>query len=155
MTDQQFYKQCLAQEKKYTFPSLKRSDIWELGNCLVKAAGKASGPLAVTIRINDTEVFRYYPEGTGLLHEQWLQRKYNTVKTMNMASMTYKAKLAAEGYPQDDDGLYFPEYAACGGGFPIRLKGGLVIGFIGMSGLSDDEDHAAILAGLDLYFKKK
>ena len=44
---------------------------------------------------------------------------------------------------------------ACGGGFPIRIKGGCVIGFIGCSGLADDEDHAAILQGLDKFFKSK
>lgn len=150
-----FYAKCLEEEKKYTFPKFARSDVWELGCDLVEAAKDFSGPLATTIWINGAELFCYYPEGTGAFHDQWLTRKRKTVTTLGMASMTFKAKLAATGSTMKDECLDEMEYAACGGGFPIRIQGGCVIGFIGMSGLSDDEDHAAILAGLDRFFIRK
>jgi len=154
MTKQEYYAACIAEEKKYEFPEFNRNDVWPLGCALVEAANEASGPLAVTVWLNGTEVFRYYPCGTGRHNERWLEWKRNTVTTLEMASMTYKAKLEASGMTQEEDGLDFPGFAACGGGFPIRLKGGTVIGFIGMSGLPDEEDHAALIAGLDRYFKK-
>jgi len=154
MTAKEFYEQCLAEEKKYTFDSFDRNDVWKLGNCLVEATSKAAGPLAVTISLNGTEVFRYYPLGTGKFHEMWLNKKRNTVTTMEMASMTLKAKFAYNGSSLEDELLDPTQFVACGGGFPIRLKGGAVIGFIGVSGLPDSEDHAALLAGLDLYFNR-
>jgi len=154
MTKMEYYEARLAEEKKYEFPTFNRDDVWDLGCALVEAAGEAPGPLAVTIWLNGTEVFRYYPTGTGKNNERWLEWKRNTVTTLEIASMTYKARLAAYDMKQEDDGLSFPGYAACGGGFPIKLKGGAVIGFIGMSGLPDEEDHAALIAGLEKFFSK-
>ena len=69
--------------------------------------------------------------------------------------ITLKAKLEASGSSLKDEGLDESEFVACGGGFPLRIKGGCVIGFIGCSGLADSEDHAAILAGLDRFFARK
>lgn len=155
MTAKEFYDQCLAEEKKYTFPRFARSDAWYLGCDLVEATKVFSGPLAVTVWINGTEVFSYYPEGTGKFHDMWLTRKRNTVTTMDMASMTFKAKLAFTGSTLEEEGLDPNRYVACGGGFPIRIEGGCVIGFIGVSGLADSEDHEAILAGLDRFFARK
>ena len=155
MTDKEFYEQCLAEESKYIFPGFARNDVWDLGCDLVEATKAFSGPLAVTVWINGAEVFSYYPEGTGKFHDMWLTRKRNTVSTLGMASMTFKAKLAAMGSDLESEGLDPAKYVACGGGFPIRIKGGCVIGFIGCSGLADTEDHAAILAGLDRFFARK
>lgn len=145
----------LEEEKRYTFPEFSRDDVWELGCSLVEACSKKSGPLAVSIWLNGTEVFRYFPTGTGAFHEQWLGRKRNTVTVLERSSMRFKAELAVNGSSLQEECLDSMEYADCGGGFPIRLKGGCVIGFIGVSGLSDDEDHAALLEGLQLFFEKK
>lgn len=150
-----FYEKCLAEEKEYTFPEFERADVWDLGCDLVEATKAFSGPLAVTVWINGAEVFAYYPEGTGAFHDMWLTRKRNTVTALGMASMTFKAKLAYNGSSLEDEGLDPAKYVACGGGFPLRIKGGCVIGFIGCSGLADSEDHAAILAGLDRFFARK
>ena len=155
MTAVEFYEKCLAEEKKYTFPEFARGDVWELGCSLVEATKAFRGPLAVTIWINGAEVFAYYPEGTGKFHDMWLTRKRNTVTTLGMASMTWKAKLEMTESSLEEEGLDPAKYVACGGGFPIRINGGCVIGFIGCSGLADDEDHAAILQGLDKFFKSK
>lgn len=155
MTAKEFYEKCMAEEEKYIFPEFARSDVWGLGCRIIDAAKSFKGPLAVTIWINGAEVFSYYPEGTGKFHDMWLTRKRNTVTTVGMASMTWKAKLAYTGSCLEDEGLDPKKYVACGGGFPIRLKGGCIIGFIGCSGLSDQEDHDAILAGLDLFFADK
>ncbi|MDO4939370.1 MAG: heme-binding protein [Lachnospiraceae bacterium] len=155
MTDKELYEKCLAEEKKYVFPEFGRNDVWNLGCDIVEATKAFSGPLAVTIWINGAEVFAYYPEGTGRFHDMWLTRKRNTVTVLGMASMTFKAKLAVSGSSLADEGLNSDEFVACGGGFPLRIKGGCVIGFIGCSGLADSEDHAAILAGLDKFFERK
>jgi len=44
--------------------------------------------------------------------------------------------------------LQQPNFAAIGGGYPIK-DGGAVIGGIGVSGASEDEDEACALAGLE------
>lgn len=150
-----FLEQCLDEEKRYTFPAFDRSDVWELGCDLVSACGEMEGPLAVTIWLNGTEVFRYYPAGTGKFHEQWLARKRNTVTVLERSSMRYKAELAVNGTTLKDDCFDPTDYADCGGGFPIRLKGGCVIGFIGVSGLADTRDQAALIEGLRRFFTRR
>ena len=44
------------------------------------------------------------------------------------------------------------DYAACSGAFPIRIRGGSVIGVAAVSGLPDPGDQTALLAGLRRYF---
>ncbi|MFR5762510.1 MAG: heme-binding protein [Oscillospiraceae bacterium] len=45
------------------------------------------------------------------------------------------------------------DYAACSGAFPIRIRGGSVIGVAAVSGLPDPGDQTALLTGLRTYFE--
>ena len=45
------------------------------------------------------------------------------------------------------------DYAACSGAFPIRIRGGSVIGVAAVSGLPDPGDQIALLHGLQAYFE--
>lgn len=47
------------------------------------------------------------------------------------------------------------EFSRYGGGFPIRLKEGCLIGVIATSGLSTTKDNNIILEALEQYFEKK
>lgn len=73
---------CIADEQAYQFTSFSHRDAWELGHALVDACEKMGAPLAVEIEINHVIVFRYYPDGTGAYHEQWLRRKRNLVNLL-------------------------------------------------------------------------
>ena len=46
-------------------------------------------------------------------------------------------------------------YAACGGGFPLRLKNGCVVGAICVSGLPHLQDHQAVTEGIRLFLEKE
>lgn len=155
MNKDDFLKQCLDEEKRFTFPSFCRNDVWELGCDLVAACREMPRPLAVTVWLGETEVFRYFPEGTGAFHEQWLNRKRNTVRVMERSSMRFKAELAVNESNLEQEGLDSRCYADCGGGFPIRIQGGCVIGFIGVSGMDDTSDHTALLNGIHRFFIRR
>ena len=155
MSTQAFLNQCILDEQQYTFPCFTKNDIWELGCCLVEACKVMDGPLAVTICLGSLEVFRYYPEGTSSYHEMWLNRKKRTVYVMERSTMRLKAELELSGSSLSQEGLDESEFVACGGGFPLRLSGGCVIGFIGVSGMDDDADQSALLDGLHRFFEKK
>ena len=77
---------CIADEQAYQFTSFSHRDAWELGHALVDACEKMGAPLAVEIEINHVIVFRYYPDGTGAYHEQWLRRKRNLVNLLEKSS---------------------------------------------------------------------
>lgn len=145
----------LQQEREYQFRNFSHADAWELGNELVAACAEMEGPLAVEIEVNHVIVFRYYPDGTGKFHEQWLQRKRNMVNTVEKSTLRCKFEIEQNHEDLERDWCLSPlEYAACGGGFPIRLRGGSVIGVAAVSGLPDLRDHAALIEGLRRYFEK-
>lgn len=145
----------LQQEREYQFRNFSHADAWELGNELVAACAEMEGPLAVEIEVNHVIVFRYYPDGTGKFHEQWLQRKRNMVNTVEKSTLRCKFEIEQNHEDLERDWCLSPlQYAACGGGFPIRLRGGSVIGAVAVSGLPDLRDHAALIEGLRRYFEK-
>ncbi len=150
------YEQYLEQEQTYLFPAFSREDVWELGCDLVESCKQFDGPLAVEIFVAGVMVFRYYPAGTGAYHEMWLQRKRNTVTLLEKSSMRVAAELAINGQTMEEDlQLSLQEYADCGGGFPLRMKDGCIFGFVGASGLADTLDHAALIGGLDRFFRRR
>ena len=77
---------CIADEQTYQFAHFSHRDAWELGHALVDACEKMGAPLAVEIEVNHVIVFRYFPDGTGAYHEQWLRRKRNLVNLLEKSS---------------------------------------------------------------------
>lgn len=154
MNAQELMQHCLQQEETYQFTHFDRDDVWALGCALVESARSMEGPLAVEIELNGTVVFRHFPAGTGAFHEQWLARKRNTVRLTGHSSLYIFADLAARGVTmQEDMRLDSVEYADCGGGFPLRLRGGCVIGSLCASGLPHLRDHATVIQALDRFFQ--
>lgn len=152
------YAQYAAQEELYQFPSFDREDVWELGCDLVESCRTFDGPLASEIYIGDVLMFRYFPPKTGTLHEMWLNRKRSTVRALGKNSMLVAAELAVQGKTVEDVVQGLPladDYADCGGGFPLRTKDGVVFGFAGVSGMADTCDHAALVGGLDRFFRRR
>ena len=149
------YATYLQQEQTYQFPTFSRDDVWELGCDLVESCRQFEGPLAAEIYIGDVLVFRYYPAGTGAFHEMWLDRKRNTVRVLEKSSMRVAAELAMNDETMEGDMLLsLQDYADCGGGFPLRTKDGCIFGFAGVSVLADSKDHAALIGGLDRFFRR-
>lgn len=152
------YAQYVKEDETYRFPAFSRADVWELGCDLVESCKGHDGPLAVEIFVGDVMVFRHYPGTTGTLHEMWLGRKRNTAMALGKSTMLVAAELAMNGQSITDviPGLPNAEdYADCGGGFPLRLQDGTVFGFAGVSGLADTVDNAALIGGLDRFFRRR
>lgn len=147
--------QCIQDEQTYQFSNFSHKDAWELGHDLVEACAEMEGPLAVEVEINHVVVFRYYPDGTGAYNEQWLQRKRNTVNTVEKSSLRVYYELEASGGSLEKEMLLSPmDYAACGGAFPIRLRNGSLIGVAAVSGLPHLRDYEALINGIRRYWKK-
>ncbi|MCE5188757.1 MAG: heme-binding protein [Eubacteriales bacterium] len=148
--------QCFEDEARYQFPAFSHADAWELGKILVETCREYEGPLAVEIEIDRVVVFRYFPDGTGEYHEQWLRRKRNTVNTLERSSLRFFCELTENGEDMVRDWLLDPmEYAYCGGAFPIKQSGGSVIGVAAVSGLPHLRDNAALMEGIRRYLSKK
>ena len=135
-----------AMSRPISSPSFSHRDAWELGHALVSACEQMGAPLAVEIEVNHVIVFRYYPDGTGAYHEQWLRRKRNLVNLLEKSSQRAFYELEVNHEDLERDWLLpRSDYAACSGAFPIRIRGGSVIGVAAVSGLPDPGDQIALL----------
>ena len=154
MTDEAL-QACIRDEETYQFASFSHQDAWEMGNEIIRSCKQMSGPLAVEIEINHVVVFRFLPDGTGKFHEQWLQRKRNTVNTVEKSTLRVFYELEKYGETLEKDWLLpLKDYADCGGAFPIRIRNGSVVGVAAVSGLDHLDDNFALMEGMKNYWLK-
>lgn len=147
--DEQLLEQCKKEEAELQFRSFSHADALKLGLDLLKVSEEYPGILGIEIRINHVTVFKYLPDGTGAYHDMWLRRKSNLIDVREMSTLRAFAELAVLKEDLQKDWLLAPaEYAACGGGFPIRIQDGSVIGSICVSGLPHLQDHEILIAGI-------
>lgn len=152
MTVEELVKVLEMQEEILQFSSFTNADAWELGNMVVQEAKRLGLTIATRIRLNNGyTVFQYGMDGTNLLNEQWMTRKENTVKTLEESSLRFCMNLRANQESLEGHFLDPREYAACGGGFPIRVEEVGVIGTIVVSGLDHVSDHDLLVKCISKY----
>lgn len=142
------------QEEILQFSHFTNEDAWELGSLMVSEAARNRLPVAVSIRLNNGyTVFQYGFKGTNYNNEQWMMRKQNTVRVMEMSSLRLYMLLKKNDETLEDRGLNDKDYVACGGGFPIRVAGVGVIGSVIVSGLDHMADHEFAAACISQYLR--
>ena len=152
MTVEELVKVLEMQEEILQFSSFTNADAWELGNIVIQEAKRLGRTIAVRIRLNNGyTVFQYGMDGTNLLNEQWMTRKENTVKTLEESSLRFCMNLRANQESLEDHFLDPRDYAACGGGFPIRVEEVGGIGTIVVSGLDHVSDHDLLVKCISKY----
>ena len=129
------------QEEILQFSSFTNADAWELGNLIVAEAAKRGAAVLVRIRLNNGyTVFQYGMDGTNLYHE--LTEK---------SSLRMYMDLRERGESLADRFLDEKEYAACGGGFPIRVEEVGVIGTVAITGLDHVSEHDLLVKCISKY----
>ncbi|MET0725582.1 MAG: heme-degrading domain-containing protein [Leifsonia sp.] len=149
MTDTDFYDQLLAEEAELVFDDFTLDDAWALGAALREAAAAQQLPVAIGIVLGQQRVFHTALPGSSADNDAWLERKTRVALRYGRASMTVGEAFRVVGKSFDDDARLDPaQYAAHGGVVPIRLRGGVVIGAVGVSGLPQRDDHALVVEHL-------
>lgn len=152
MTIEELEKVLDMQEEILQFSHFTNEDAWMLGNIIVAEAKRRSLPVAVSIRLNNGyTVFQYAADGTNLCSQGWMDRKYNTVKMTEHSSLNLYMTLRRTEQSLEDLFLDPKEYAACGGGFPIRVEEVGVIGAVTVSGLDHISDHDLLIKCISMY----
>lgn len=143
------------QEEKLQFDKFNHAEALKLGNFMIGQAKKRGITIAISICMNSgCVVFQYCPDGTNLLNQRWMKRKFQTVREMERSSLLSALLWEKEGCTTETHGLKGEEYALCGGGFPIRIKGtSAVMGAIIASNLYHIADHEFIIDCLREYMK--
>lgn len=143
------------QEAMLRFDHFTADDAWDLGVFLAARVRSAGIEMAISIRkLNGHILFQHCTQGTALNNQRWMNRKFNTVVLTEGSSLRAWASLCDRGQIPQDQGVNPEEYAYCGGGFPIRLTGGELVGAVIVSNLPHREDHRFIVNALADYLHK-
>lgn len=143
------------QEKELVFPAFDENTAWEIGSALVNDARERKAPIAIDIRTPNRTLFHAAMPGSAPENGHWAHRKGNVVLRQYRSSL-----LAWHAYAEAGEevgsalGLDPMDFAAHGGGFPIRVAGVGVIGSIAVSGLPSAEDHRLIVVAIARYLGK-
>ena len=142
------------QENTLRFSCFDRKGAWELGQLMASRILREKLELSVSIRlISGLVVFQYAPEGTAVNNENWMTRKFNIVRDMEVSSLLNALRLRKKNQTLESRGLDPRSYAASGGGFPIHVSGTGVIGAVIVSGLPHLEDHGFVVESLGRFLK--
>jgi uncharacterized protein (UPF0303 family) len=136
------------QERDLVLDTFTHDDAWELGLVVRQLAHEAGHAVGIDIRRPGLRLFRAALPGTTPDQEVWIDRKAAVVLRMEQSSALVDARLSAAGVDPASIGWLDAEYAVTGGSFPIRVRGVGVVAAVTASGLSSDEDHDLVVAGL-------
>lgn len=138
-----------TQEKLLTFEYISNATLLQLGLKIIELAlAKYKKGVSIRIIYNDMIVFSHMMEGCSLENEWWMTKKWNTCLRTGLSSLLSFLKieygLLQRGPWCDLEG----NYALCGGGFPLRLTNGSIVGYVLVSALPHELDHQLLADAL-------
>ena len=140
------------QEEKLQFDHFNEDDAWDFGCFMVKKMKENNCPMAVAIRkLNGSTVFQYLPAGTAAHHALWMDKKFNTVCMRETSSIKFGVELNLIECTLEQQRMPVEDFAACGGAFPIRVKGTGIVMVLTASRLPHEQDHAFMVNCLSEY----
>ena len=139
------------QEQVLQFKSMSEDDAFALGCQMRARALEKKLPLVMEIRVGNKPLFYVALPGTTPENPDWVRRKVNTVYRFEGCSYRVGLELKQRGMQLDQmRGVDPLQFAAAGGGFPIRI-GGLVVGSVTVSGIPQRDDHNFVVECLAAY----
>jgi uncharacterized protein (UPF0303 family) len=122
---------------------------WALGVGMHELAVKAAAPVAITVAHGTALVFSSLLPGATLDNLDWTARKRAVAHRFHRSSLAIRLEAEAAGYDFNARFLLpATDYIASGGGVPLILRGGTLIGTAAISGLPDVEDHKMVVTAL-------
>jgi uncharacterized protein (UPF0303 family) len=129
------------QEASLQFKHFSEDDAWSLGGHMRARALERNLPLVMDIRTGTRPLFYVAMPGTTPENPDWVRRKVNTVYRFEACSYRVGLELKQRGMALDHTRGVDPlQYAAAGGGFPVRIAG-IVVGAVTVSGIPQRDDH--------------
>ena len=140
------------QEEILQFSHFTNEDAWELGMMLVAESRRRGLDCAVSIRRNNGyAVFKYAGNTTNLNNDRWMDRTFNTVRTLEKSSLLGYSELQKNEETMEDIALDPKEFSCMGGGFPVRVEEVGVVGAIMVTNQNHYINHDIIVKTLGRY----
>ncbi len=133
-------------EAELVLPALTERVAHDLGRLAVDAAFEEGLPVVVGIWRGGHQLFHGALPGSTADNDAWLLRKGRVVMRFEHSSL-YMGQLCRDLDTTLAEKFLLPtqEYAAAGGAFPLRTREAGVVGWMGVSGLPQREDHAFVV----------
>lgn len=122
---------------------------WRLGFMMRETAASAGAPVAITVAHGADLVFSVLMPGATPDNSDWAAGKRAVANRFHRSSLAMR--LEAEQGKFDFHRRYRLDesrFVASGGGVPLMLRNGTLIGTVAVSGLPDVEDHRMIVDAL-------
>ncbi len=144
----------LQEESEIVLPALSEQVAYDLGRRATDAAWDEGLTVVVGIWRGEHQLFHAALPGSTQDNDEWLQRKGRTVKRFEHSSL-YMGQLCRDQDTTLPDKFLLPasEYAAHGGAVPLRVEGAGVVGWVGVSGLPQLDDHSFVVRILREYLR--
>ncbi|MDR5854402.1 heme-degrading domain-containing protein [Caballeronia sp. LZ062] len=134
------------QENTLVFPQFHADHAWQLGTQLREMALARDAAVAIDVRTFGHRLFFAALDGATPDNARWAERKSRTVEHFRRSSYAIGLTLQQAGATLAEKfGLDPAQYAAHGGGFPIRVANVGVIGSVTVSGLPQRSDHQMVV----------
>ncbi|KAB1948743.1 heme-degrading domain-containing protein [Micromonospora sp. ALFpr18c] len=136
----------LREESELELASLTETDAFELGVLAVTAAAQQRLPISVGVWRTGRQLFHSGLPGSTADNDGWLRRKGRVVLRFERSSL-YMARLCQDKQTTltEKFGLPASRYAAAGGAVPLRVRSAGVVGWFGVSGLPQLDDHRFVV----------
>lgn len=141
----------LAEEAELALAHFDIEDALALGRILMELGMARGLGITVTVGHGGREVFRAALPGSIADNLAWLAGKERVVRRFGKSTLAVRVGFEEQGTDfYAATGLSAQRYAAHGGGWPVQVRGTGIVGFAGVSGLPQVEDHALIVEALRL-----
>ncbi|MBM2766835.1 heme-degrading domain-containing protein [Burkholderia anthina] len=132
-------------------PKLPRFDAdvaRRLGDIAINLASRRGLPIAVGIVGAASPLFYCALDGSRAGDSDAIRRRQNTVFRFGLSSLEVGVRFHRAGWSLQSQGLSDDDYALDGGGVPLRITGGGIVGAMTIAGLDDARDHALVVESL-------
>ncbi len=142
------------QENALYLPAFSRQIAWEAGLLARTLAEQRGHAIGIEICAMGVPVFTTCLDGTSVSTMRWLRRKAATVAHFDRSSYGLWLQLQSKGQTIARHALPEEEFAADGGGFPLRVANAGLVGSLTISGLDQRSDHEFAVEVLCRYLQK-
>lgn len=141
-----------AQEQRLRFTRFDNDVALALGLHLLEAARGQGLGVTISVRRGMQRLFHAALPGTSADNDEWIDRKSRVVDHYGHSSFYVGTRFRVGGGSFEEKSRLDPNrYAAHGGVFPVIVEGVGPVGTVGVSGLPQADDHAFVVAQLELF----
>jgi uncharacterized protein (UPF0303 family) len=145
-----------AEQEELLLDTFDYDFAWALGRTLRDRASAMGAPVAIEVSHGWTPIFVTLLPGATVDNLDWTARKRAVAHRFHRSSLAMRLEAEEAGFDFNERFRLPKEtFVASGGGVPLILRNGTLVGTAAISGLHDTDDHQLIVDGLQALIRTK